>query len=89
MNNAAAGDEALQNIAILYRVEGKSLTLYLMDEDAAKAAIAAGQIKGTVGPGDNGDVQITSDAADLDAFLATPEGAALFKSPLVKLTKMP
>ena len=89
VNNAAAGDDALQNIALLYRFEGKSLTLYLIDEDAAKAAIAAGKIKGTVGQGDNGDIQITSDAAELDAFLATPEGAALFKSPLVKLTKMP
>ena len=55
------------------------LTLYLLDEDKVKEAIKAGKIAGTVEPGDSGDVQITADAAALDAFFATPEAAKLFK----------
>lgn len=84
-----ADDEmAKENIPLLYRVQGRTLTLYLIDEDAAKAAITSGKLKGTIGEGSNGDVQITSDAAELDAYLATPAGAALFKSKLFGLKKI-
>ena len=55
------------------------LTLYLLDEDKVKDAIQAGKIAGTVEPGSSGDVKITVDAAALDAFMAKPEAADLFK----------
>jgi len=55
------------------------LTLYMLDEDKVKAAIKAAKIAGTVESGDYGDVKITAEPAALDAFMATPEAAALFK----------
>ncbi|MGA7712850.1 MAG: hypothetical protein WCA81_13180 [Rhizomicrobium sp.] len=68
------------SIPLLYRFgKNHSLTLYLLDEDKTKEAIAAGKLQGTVESGNFGDVKITSDAAALDAFMATPEAAKLFK----------
>lgn len=67
------------NIPLLYVMKDHTLTVYLMDEDKAKAAINAGKIKGTIEPGNSGDVRITADAAELDAFMARPEAANLFK----------
>jgi hypothetical protein len=64
---------------VLYVVKGKTLTLYLIDEDKAKAAITAGKITGTIEPGTAGDVTITTEAKDLDAFMAKPEAKDLFK----------
>ena len=64
---------------VLYAIKGKTLTLYLVDEDKAKAAITAGKIKGTVEPGMSGDVTITAEAKDLDAFMTKPEAKDLFK----------
>ncbi len=55
------------------------LTLYLLDEDKVKEAIQAGKIAGTIESGNFGDVKITADAAALDAFMAKPEAAKLFK----------
>ena len=68
------------NMPLLYKF-GKNgrLTLHLMDEDKTKEAIHAGLIAGTIGDGDNGDVEITADAAALDAFMAKPEAAKQFK----------
>jgi hypothetical protein len=68
------------NIPLLYRF-GKhhTLTLSLLDEDKVKEAIKAGKIAGTVEPGNFGDVTITADGPVLDAFMATPEAAKLFK----------
>ena len=64
---------------VLYVVKGKTLTLYLIDEDKAKAAITAGKIQGTIEPGTSGDVTITATAPDLDAFMAKPEAKEMFK----------
>jgi hypothetical protein len=75
------------NIPLLYIRNGRTMTLYLIDEDAAKAAIKAGRIAGTIGQGASGDAVITADARDLDAFMAKPEAATLFKRTLV-LTKV-
>ena len=88
-NNGQAPEESLsKTFPLLYRTgDGGRVTLYLMDDDAAKAAIQAGKIKGEVEPGDFGDVHITADAAALDAFFATPEGAAMFKKPLLVMTR--
>jgi hypothetical protein len=68
---------------LIYSIKGQTLTVSLLDEDKAKAAITAGKLKGTIDPGVSGDVQLTSDGAELDAFMATPEAAGLFKVLLV------
>jgi hypothetical protein len=70
-------------IPLLYVRSGRTLTLYQIDEAAAKAAIQAGKINGTIAPGDNGDVTITADAAELDRFMARPGAAMLFQPMLV------
>jgi hypothetical protein len=77
----APADGSLKNanIPLLYTIKSRTLTLYLIDEDKAKEAVQRGAIKGTVEPGDSGDVKITADAAALDAFFATPEAVKLFK----------
>jgi hypothetical protein len=68
------------SIPLLYRIgRNHTLTLYWLDEDKVNEAITAGKIAGTVEPGKFGDVKITVDAAALDAFMATPEAAKLFK----------
>ena len=68
------------SIPLLYRFgKNHSLTLYLLDEDKTKEAITSGKLQGIVESGNFGDVKITSDAAALDAFMATPEAAKLFK----------
>jgi hypothetical protein len=81
----APADGSLKNanIPLLYTIKGRTLTLYLIDEDKAKEAVQSGAIKGTVEPGQSGDVTITADAAELDAFMAKPEAANLFKEPMV------
>ncbi len=79
----AEGDMKNANIPLLYAVKGRTLTIYLIDEDKAKAAINAGKVKGTVEPGNSGDAQITADGAELDAFMAKPEAADLFKVMMV------
>lgn len=77
------GDLKNANIPLLYVVKGRTLTIYLINEDKAKTAIKAGKIKGTIEPGDSGDVQITSESAELDAFMAKPEAVDLFKVMMV------
>jgi len=78
-NQRAEGPLKDANIPLLYTIKGGKLTLYWLDEDKVKAAIKAGKIAGTVESGDFGDVKITAEPAALDAFMATPEAAALFK----------
>ena len=71
------------SVPVLYRIVRNTLTLYMLDEDKVKAAIAKGDIAGTVEKGDYGDVQLTADAKTLDAFFAKPEAVKLFKVFLV------
>jgi hypothetical protein len=91
MNNdhPADPDEAKSDFLLLYRI-GKNgkLTLYLLDEDATRAAIKAGRIKGVVDPGSMGDVHITAEPKDLDAFFAGRQGAALFVKPFAVMQKV-
>ena len=75
----AEGDFKNANIPLLYVVKGRTLTLYLLDEDKTKEAVKAGKLAGTVEPGESGDVQITAEPEALDAFMAKPEAAELFK----------
>lgn len=89
--NGKPSDSSLSKayMLMLYRVDGQHrVLLYLMDEQAAAAAIKAGQIAGQVDPGQDGDVHITADAVSLDKFMASPQAAALFKKPFLTLTKL-
>jgi hypothetical protein len=85
----AEDDDRPGTIPLLYRFEGPNrLVLYLMDEDATKAAIQSHKIAGTVEQGQFGDATITASPKELDAFLATKKGAALFGERFATLTKM-
>ena len=85
----ATGAMADNTVPILYRVNGDSaIVIYLIDETAAKNAIKAGKIVGTVEEGEYGDVTLTAAPGDLDAFFATPAGRALFIKPLAILRKV-
>ena len=88
-NGNIANDKTAQNTTpLLYKIsdDGK-LTLYMLDEKATAAAIKAGKIAGTVEPGQDGDVTITAEPDDLDAFFQTPEGVALFSKQFAVLTR--
>jgi hypothetical protein len=91
LNNGRPADEAeaKADIPLLYRFgkDGK-LTLYLLDEDATRAAIKTGKIKGEIEPGDTGDVHIIAEPKALDTFFASKEGAALFVKPLIVLDRV-
>jgi hypothetical protein len=91
LTDGKAPDDAIvgQTVPLLYRIGQGTLTLYFLDEKAVKDAIASGKLKGTIDPGENGDVHITEDAAKLDAMMQTKEGVALFATkPLAVLHKI-
>lgn len=82
-------DQPPGTVPVLYRIDAKgTMTLALMDETAAKAAIAAGRIRGTVEQGSMGDATITADPKALDAFFASPAAVALFAKPFFTLHKV-
>jgi hypothetical protein len=87
-NKAAKGAMADNTIPLFYRLEGDTLVLYMMDEDAARNAIKAGKIKGTAEEGQFGNVTLTASPGDLDAYMASPAARALFTKPLVVLKKV-
>ena len=74
---------------LLYRVNTDgALVIYLLDENATKAAIQSGKIAGTVQQGQFGDIAVTAAPADLDAFMQSPAGRALFVKPLLILKRV-
>jgi hypothetical protein len=84
----ATGSMADNIVPVLYRINSDgALVLYIMDDTLAKAAIKSGKLTGNVESGQYGDVTLTSSAADLDAYMASPQGRALFNKPLVILRK--
>ena len=88
-NGKPETDAPAGTIPVLYRITTNGrLTLYMMDETAVKAAITAGKIKGTIEKGSLGDVAITADPVELDAFMASGDGRALFTKPFFVLRKM-
>ena len=88
VDQADASDQ-LGNIILLYRVEGKTLKLYLADEKKTAALIKAGKLHGTVSDDTSSpDVALTSDGAELDKFFASPAAAALFEKPTITMTKV-
>lgn len=79
-------DARLAHIPVLYHVTGDGLlVLYLMDETAAREAIQKGEIAGTIGPGEYGDITLTADPVALDALLGSDVGRGLFKKPFAML----
>lgn len=84
----AEGVEAQKVFPLLYRVNGDgALVIYLLDEKRAAAAIKSGKIAGTIEPGNDGDIVFTAAPADLDAFMQSPDGRALFVKPLAIFKK--
>lgn len=83
-----AQQNAEKSFPVLYRFHGKNrLSLLLLNEERTAAAIRAGKIKGTVEEGTYGDVILTADAAELDAFFKSHEAAELFDV-LAELTRV-
>ena len=82
---------ATRNMPLLYTLsaDGKTLSLYLIDEAAAKAAIKAGKLDGTIEPGDFGDVVLTAAPDKLDAVFARDDAPKLFEQkPVVVLERL-
>ncbi|MEJ0042665.1 MAG: hypothetical protein WDM81_10810 [Rhizomicrobium sp.] len=75
-------------IPVLYRFDAKGrLSLFLMDEDATKAAIRAGRIAGDPGKGDGGNAILTGGPA-LDKYLGSREGMALFSKAFASMRRI-
>lgn len=76
-------------VPVLYRFGPKgTLSLFLPDDAAVKAAIRAHKIAGDAGKKTGDDVTITADARTLDKFLASPAGQALFTKPFGVMRKV-
>lgn len=75
--------EGHANYPLLYRIEGNTLRLFILDEAKVKAAIKAGKIKGTIAPGEGGDAVITAEPFAQDTFFAQPETVGLYRLMLV------
>jgi hypothetical protein len=88
-NGKPVDDQPGGTIPVLYRFDAKGdLMLCLPDEDATKAAIKAGKIKGTVTDNGKGDATITADGAALDRFLTSRAGQALYNKPFSIFTRV-
>lgn len=85
----ATGNMADNTTPLLYRLNGDgALVLYIIDENAARAAIKSGKLAGTIEPGQYGDVTITADPVAFDAYMSSPDGRALFVKPLTILRRV-
>ncbi|HWU25832.1 MAG TPA: hypothetical protein VN154_05460 [Rhizomicrobium sp.] len=88
-NKTASGAMADNVIPLLYRINGDgAVVVYIVDENAAKTAIRNGKITGTIQEGEFGDIVLTAAPGDLDAYMASPAGRALFVKPLTILRKV-
>ena len=82
-------DDAIGDIILLYRVQGKSLSLYFADEKKLAALVKSGKLHGTVSDDTTSpDIALTSDGPTLDKFFAGPAAAALFVKPAITMTKV-
>ncbi len=85
----ATGSMADNSFPLLYRFAGHdTLTLAIIDEDAARAAIKSGKIAGSIESGQYGDIELTPPPGELDKFMASAAGRALFVKPLVVLHRV-
>lgn len=88
-NGKRETDTAHGTVPLLYRSEADGrVSLFLMSEDATKEAIQRGDIAGAIEPGDFGDVKLTTEPDDLDAFMGSDAGAGLFTQKFATLTKI-
>ena len=78
------GDKTIGYLFVRYTlVDRNTLRFATIDEEALKAAIRAGRIKGTTrGEGLSSETAITADSAEIERFLGE-EGAKLFASRFV------
>jgi hypothetical protein len=82
--NGEAADANEGVIPLLYTVSGDTLSLSMFDPEKVEDAIAAHRVEGTVEKGNRTDtIAITADAAHLDAWLAKPDAAGMFKPAMV------
>lgn len=69
------------NMIFRYEIVGGEVHVHDLDEAKIKAAIDAGQLKGTSGgSGSDSSPKITASSEELAAFFATPAGQATFES---------
>ncbi len=78
------GEKTVGYLFVQYTlVDRNTLRFATIDEDALKAAIRAGRIKGTTrGEGLSSETAITAESADIEKFLSA-EGGKLFSTPVV------
>jgi len=78
------GDKTVGYLFVQYTlVDRNTLRFATIDEDALKAAIRAGRIKGTTrGEGLSSETAITADSAEIEKFLSA-DGAKVFSAPFV------
>lgn len=67
---------------VWYRIDGSTLSLAAMSEDAVKQDIRDGKVKGKVDPGALGDTTITASGKELLAYVASADPARLFPKAL-------
>ncbi|HWD29265.1 MAG TPA: hypothetical protein VG387_18985 [Rhizomicrobium sp.] len=73
-------DSYPSSLPLLYRSDGRTLSLYALDEKAVQAAIKSGKIEGDVTITDYyTTVSITAKGPALDAYMAKDDAAKLFK----------
>jgi hypothetical protein len=65
-----------------YQVDGNSLSLALMSEDAVKHDITDGKLEGKVEPGTYGDTTITASSRELLAYIKSADPSRLFPESL-------
>ena len=75
---------ASDSIPLLYRINGDTLSVFMLDEKKVAAAIRAGRIAGTITPSKVmsatiESVAITADGPHLDAFLKRADAPDLFE----------
>jgi len=79
-----AHSDAPGHILLAYDIDAKGvLTFAFMNADLARSAVKAGKLAGVLTDPDHSgivDVTLTAPGAQLDAFLATPQGHAMFAS---------
>jgi hypothetical protein len=80
----AEGEKTVGYLFVRYTlVDRNTLRFATIDEDALKAAIRAGRIKGTTrGEGLSSETAITAESAEIEQFLGA-EGGKLFSTPVV------
>jgi len=79
-----AHSDAPGHILVAYDIDARGvLTFAFMNADLARSAVKAGKLAGVLTDPDHSgivDVTLTAPGAQLDAFLATPQGHAIFAS---------